>query len=194
MHERPKRTNQIKEVRKKRRFASGTQGRIRSSAPATTVPTHSRCVHNPGYTYVVVAHDSAGNRSAPSQQAGATTFSSTVGPRFVQVNATTPSAKQSSVSVQYTGPQTTGDLNVIAVGWNDVTSNLLSVTDSSGNQYQVAASVMRGSGLSQAIYYAKNIKAAAAGANSVTVQFDRLAAYIDVRILEYQGPDARNFQ
>jgi hypothetical protein len=41
--------------------------------------------------------------------------------------------------------------------------------------------------LSQAIYYAKNIKAAAAGSNIVTVQFSGAAAYPDVRVAEYSG-------
>ena len=46
------------------------------------------------------------------------------------------------------------------------TSTITSVTDSAGNVYQLAAPITRGAGLSQAIYYAKNINAAAAGANT----------------------------
>ncbi len=45
----------------------------------------------------------------------------------------------------------------------------------------------RGSGLSQAVYYAPAI---AAGANTVTVTFDKAVTYADVRILEYGGLDA----
>src|SRR5205814_5150818 len=44
----------------------------------------------------------------------------------------------------------------------------------------------------QSIYYAKNILAAGAGANSVTVQFSGAAAFPDVRILEYRGADLGN--
>ena len=62
---------------------------------------------------------------------------------------------------------------MVIVGWNDATSSINSVTDSAGNPYEVAAAVVRGTGLSQAIYYAARIKAAAAGANSVTVVFSR---------------------
>ena len=57
---------------------------------------------------------------------------------------------------------TAGNTNIVAIGWNNATSNITSVTDSAGNTYQVAVPTARGSGVSQAIYYASNIKAAAA--------------------------------
>ena len=44
-----------------------------------------------------------------------------------------------------------------------------------------------GGGLSQAIYYAKNIASATANGNAVTVRFSAAAAFPDVRILEYSG-------
>jgi hypothetical protein len=44
----------------------------------------------------------------------------------------------------------------------------------------------------QAIYYAQNISAAAAGTNTVTVAFSPAAAYPDVRILEYSRIDPAN--
>ena len=88
--------------------------------------------------------------------------------------------------------QGAGDLNVVAIGFNDATSTITSVTDSAGNVYQLAAPMTRGSGMSQAIYYAKNINAAAAGSNSSPfssrVQF-RIA---DVRVAEYGGLDTVN--
>ena len=46
--------------------------------------------------------------------------------------------------------------------------------------------------MSQSIYYAKNIAAAAAGANSVTVTFSTAATSPDIRILEYSGADPNN--
>jgi hypothetical protein len=45
---------------------------------------------------------------------------------------------------------------------------------------------------SQSIYYAKNIAAATAGANVVTVTFTSSARYPDIRILEYSGIDPVN--
>ena len=107
---------------------------------------------------------------------------------FMQVNYATPQTSLSIVSVPFTLAQTGGDLNVVVVGWNDSSSTVSSVTDSSGNIYSLAVGPTVVSGfLSQSIYYAKSIAGAPAGANTVTVQFNQAAAYPDVRILEYKG-------
>ena len=111
---------------------------------------------------------------------------------FVQVNAATPQSNQSAVTVAYTSAQVAGDTNILAIGWNNATSNITSVTDSAGNTYQLAVPTARGPGLSQAIYYATNIKAAAAGANTVTVTFNTATPFIDIRALEYSGLDPVN--
>jgi hypothetical protein len=67
------------------------------------------------------------------------------------------------------------------------------VTDSKGNVYTRAVGPHSVAGLqSQSIYYAKNIKAAAANTNTVTVQFNGAAQYPDIRILEYSGLDPVN--
>ena len=111
---------------------------------------------------------------------------------FVQVNAATPQTNQSAVSVTYTSAQIAGDTNILAIGWNNATSNITSVTDSAGNTYQLAVPTARGNGISQAIYYAKNIKAAAAGTNTVTVTFNTATPFVDIRALEYSGLDPVN--
>ena len=85
-----------------------------------------------------------------------------------------------------------GDTNILAIGWNNATSNITSVTNSAGNTYQLAVPTALGFGLSQAIYYAPNIKAAAAGANTVTVTFNTATPFIDIRALEYSGLDPVN--
>ena len=110
----------------------------------------------------------------------------------MQVNAAVPQTNQSSVPVTYTSAQTAGNTNILAIGWNNATSNITSVTDSAGNTYQLAVPTARGAGLSQAIYYAKNIKAAAAGTNTVTVTFNTATPYVDIRALEYSGLDPVN--
>ncbi len=46
--------------------------------------------------------------------------------------------------------------------------------------------------MSQAIYYAKNIKAAGAGTNTVTVKFSGAVPYVDLRAAEYSGIDPVN--
>jgi hypothetical protein len=91
--------------------------------------------------------------------------------------------------VTYTSAQVAGDTNIIAIGWNNDTSNITSVTDSAGNVYELAVPTARGNGLSQAIYYAKNIKASAAGTNIVTVTFNTATEFVDLRITEYSGLD-----
>ena len=85
-----------------------------------------------------------------------------------------------------------GDTNILAIGWNNATSNITSVTDSAGNTYQLAVPTARGTGISQAIYYASNIKAAAAGTNTVTVTFNTSTPFVDIRALEYSGLDPVN--
>jgi hypothetical protein len=61
------------------------------------------------------------------------------------------------------------------------------------NVYQLAVGPTILSGLlTQSTYYAKSIKAAAAGANTVTVTFTVSAQYPDLRIMEYSGIDTSN--
>jgi hypothetical protein len=107
----------------------------------------------------------------------------------MQVNSAVPQTNQSTVTVRYNNAQTAGDTNILAIGWNNATSNITSVTDSAGNTYQQAVPTARGAGLSQAIYYAKNIKAAPAGTNTVTVTFNTATPYVDIRATEYSGLD-----
>jgi hypothetical protein len=139
----------------------------------------------------------AGGSSTPTQTPTPTptpTPTSTPGnPTYVQGNYAAPQISQTTVTVPYTATQAATDLNVVVVGWNDSTAQIRSVTDTAGNIYQLAVgpTVVNGS-LSQSIFYAKNIVAAAAGANAVTVTFSPAAAYPDIRILEYSGIDSVN--
>src|SRR4029077_4909698 len=92
---------------------------------------------------------------------------------YVQGNYATPQSAQASVAVKYASTQQPGDLNVIVVGWNDSSATVRTVTDLSGNAYTLAVGPSVSSGVaSQAIYYAANIKPAAANANTVTVAFN----------------------
>jgi IPT/TIG domain len=110
---------------------------------------------------------------------------------FVQSNSV-PATLQSSLttlSATFKVAQTVGNLNIVVVGWGDTTSLVKTVTDSSGNTYSQAGGTTTGSGLRQAIYYARNI---AGGSTTVTVTFNGAAAYPDLRILEYSGLDTSN--
>jgi hypothetical protein len=110
---------------------------------------------------------------------------------FVQESYTAPRSGVLNTVVVYLdgGSQTAGDLNVVAVGWNNPSGRVVSVTDSNQNDYQLAASLVQGQGMSQAIYYAANIHS---GTNTVTVQLQAPspgAGTPDVRVVEYSGID-----
>jgi hypothetical protein len=112
---------------------------------------------------------------------------------YVQGNYADPQSSPSTVNVTYTTAQSAGDLNVVVVGWNDSTATVTSVIDTAGNVYTLAVGPTAISGVeSQSIYYSKNIAAAAAGANIVTVAFSGAAAFPDIRVLEYGGADPVN--
>ena len=112
---------------------------------------------------------------------------------FMQGNYADPQSPQTTVNVPFTAAQVAGDLNAVVVGWGDSTAVVSSVTDTSGNTYTlgVGPTIVSGVG-SQSIYYAKNIAAAGAGANTVTVTFASAANYPDIRIVEYNGADPNN--
>jgi hypothetical protein len=125
-------------------------------------------------------------------QPGTTTTSSPkIG--YVQGHYATPQTAQTTVSVTFTAAQAAGDLNVVVVGWNDSTAVVNTVTDNSGNTYQLAVGPTAVSRtLSQSIYYASNIAAASPKANTVTVKFSSAAVYPDIRIVEYSGVSSAN--
>lgn len=141
---------------------------------------------------------SAGNPSVeiinPSGQAGDVPggygYSTGAGINFIQANASEPLSPTASSQVSFNLPQTAGDLNVVVAGWGDTSSSVTSVSDSAGNTYAVAAAPVQGTSLSQVIYYAKNINAAAN--NTVTIAFNQTPASPDFRIVEYSGLDTVN--
>jgi len=109
-----------------------------------------------------------------------------LGQTFVQENNNTVPINTGTVSVTYVTPETAGNLNIVVVGWNDTSSSVLSVADDNNNTY-VLAGTTAGHGLSQAIYYAKDIVLPNNTTPTVTVTFNQNAGFPDVRILEYSG-------
>ena len=60
---------------------------------------------------------------------------------YVQGNSATPQTPQTSGelwTVTFTAAQAAGDLNVVAVGWNDSTATVTKVADKIGNTYTLA--------------------------------------------------------
>jgi IPT/TIG domain len=109
--------------------------------------------------------------------------------RFVQVVAAVPQTGSMSVPVTFPVAQTAGNLNVVAVGWDDTASSITSVADNRGNVYTLAVGPINGTGERESIYYAKNI---AGGSTTITVTFDHAAVFVDLRALEYSGLDTAN--
>jgi YD repeat-containing protein len=108
---------------------------------------------------------------------------------YVQSTSTSPNnSSLSSLTATFSAAQSAGDLNVVAIGWGSTSIGISSVTDTKGNTYTLAVgpTVVSSVG-STAIYYAKNIVAATAGSNMVTVHFSSGVPYPDVRIAEYSG-------
>jgi hypothetical protein len=102
----------------------------------------------------------------------------------VQAASSDPQFSSTTVTTTYSTAQKAGALNIVVVGWNDINSTVQSVKDSAGNTYMLAVGPTVGTGLQQSIYFATNVTG---GSNVVTVMFNQLATYPDVRILEYRG-------
>ena len=170
---------------------SGCSSFAQVATSATTTFSDTGLLSSTSYSYRIRATDAAGNLSGYSNVSTATTGQSAASPlAFVQMAYADPQTSQFAVSVAFLSAQTTGNLNVVVVGWNDTTAAVSSVTDSIGNVYTLAVGPTAYPGyLTQSIYYAKNIVGAAAGTNTVTVRFTVAAQYADIRILEYSGLD-----
>ena len=173
---------------------AGCTNFVQVATPTGTSYSDLGLASNTTYVYQVLAKDTAGTLSTPSNPATATTSGGASQPIvFVQGNYADPQSSQTTLSVPYTSAQSSGNLNIVIVGWNNSTSNIASVTDTKGNNYTVAAAPISISGIAtQTIYYAKNIASAAAGGNAVTVTFTNSASFPDIRILEYSGLDTLN--
>jgi hypothetical protein len=112
-------------------------------------------------------------------------------PAFVQGSSSIAGAQAvaiSTLTAPFTAAQGVGDLNLVFVGWTDTTASVVSVTDTVGNAYALAAGPTELDGLgTQAVYYAKNIVGAAAGANAVTIKLSGPTPFGELRVLEYRG-------
>jgi hypothetical protein len=172
-------------------FVAGATVSLGGTAAANVIVVSSTSItantpaHAAGAVSVVVTNSDA---QAGTLTNGYTYTTSTGGGpiTFVQVKSATPQTASTSVAVTYPIAQTLGNLNIVVVGWNDTTSSVTGITDTRGNTYTLAIGPTTGTGLRQSIYYAKAI---AAGSNTVTVTFNKAAAFVDVRVLEYSGLD-----
>jgi hypothetical protein len=113
---------------------------------------------------------------------------------FVQHNSDETNPANPTATCTYTGAQTLGNLNVVIFDGLTGGGTPTSVTDTTGNTYHLActttASNSGGTGgatFNGYIYYAWNIGAASAGANTVTVTFTGSTSGVFIVLLEYSG-------
>ncbi len=169
-----------------------TDGSIPTIPPSGTTQTYSVSITVSTTTRINAIAQAPDSNPSGVASAQYTIISAAIG--FVQVNAGTPPTPPNvqSVSVPYPNPQKGGNLNIVVVGWNDATSDVLSVMDSNNNSYVRAIGPKRGTNLSQSIYYAPNIAADMPPSpnNKVTVNFSQAVPFPDVRVLEYTGLSA----
>jgi chitodextrinase len=108
---------------------------------------------------------------------------------YVQGNSTTSTSPMSSIATTFNSAQFNGDLNIVVVDWQQGLT-VSGITDLSGNTYHLAIGPTNDGGVSgsQSLYYAANIAAASAGANTVTVTFSGSSASGGgLRAVEYSG-------
>lgn len=106
-------------------------------------------------------------------------FASTTTIPITLVQTTTNCTTSGTTSVcPWASAQSAGDFLVIGIGIPDATTTISSVVDSKSNTYTQVPTISPkvGTSLTQALYYAQNIVASAAGANSTTVTYSSSVA------------------
>ena len=89
--------------------------------------------------------------------------------------------------VTYTNAQTAGDTNIIAIGWNNTTSNITAVTDSAGNTYQPGRPHHPRHRHQPSHLLRPQHQSRPRRTNTVTVTFNTATPYVDIRATEYSG-------
>jgi hypothetical protein len=110
-------------------------------------------------------------------------------PVFLQAAASAYVDSASTLAATFPGTQVAGDLDLVVVQTQDITSDVASVSDAAGNAYTLMAGPVRNPDQpgSQWIYGCPGIRAAAKGSNTVTVAFVGTAAYPDILLANYSG-------
>jgi hypothetical protein len=110
-------------------------------------------------------------------------------PSLVQSKMNSSASSVSSMGLTVNSVQKAGDVNVVVIGWDSATGTISSVSDTAGNAYTLAMPIARGTGVSLAIFYAKNIVAAQP---NITAFFSAAVASPDLRVAEYTSVDTFN--
>jgi hypothetical protein len=112
---------------------------------------------------------------------------------FVQ-SAQAQGSSTTTISAKFAGAQAAGDLAVVGIWWVSSSPAVTSLVDTSGNTYDLGVHEAD-NGTTDGdlwVYYAKGIKAADAGANSVTVTMSNVPTmqWAALALAEYAGPTA----
>jgi hypothetical protein len=141
-------------------------------------------VANGSYTLTARAYDNAGNIG--TSNAVAVTVANTAASIASVQKASNITSSAQNLAVTLPSNVTVGDLIVVSVsGWPNLPAST-AVTDSQGNTYSIAGTVLVSQGAYSAIYYAKNVKA---GATSVTVRTVKSGGQISMAVAEFSGID-----
>ncbi len=164
---------------------------VQVASTAQTSYSDTNLTPSTGYTYTVEAFDAAGNVSASSSPATATTLvgTSALTPALIQATALQITSG-ASVSAAFANPNTSGNLIVAYVVWDN--SGPVTLSDSRGNIYTSAVGPTKYSGnkTNAQVFYAKNI---AGGANTVKATFGTaVRSWGILYIHEYSGIDQTN--
>ena len=152
---------------------------MNSTSITATTPAHAA-----GAVTVTVTNTNGQSGSLASAYAYTAVVSGSIAQ--VQVNAATPQTAAASVAVNYPLAQTAGNLNVVAVGWNDTTSDGEFGRRQSW-QYLRAGDWTNHRDGSAPVDLLRQEHCG--GSNTVTVTFNQAATYADIRVLEYSGLD-----
>lgn len=158
---------------------------IRVEQPGDSSETDSATTPDTG---TVVDADAGIEAGTKSDSGAGTSDGSAASIEFMQAAAAAQSASASTIEVTFDQAQRAGDLVVVAIGWGS--GSLTQIGDTVGNHYVAAVGPTRISGgLTQSIYYAKNIAAADAGTNTLTVTLSASTTPLSLVALEYAGLD-----
>jgi hypothetical protein len=143
---------------------------------------NSTTVANGSYTLTARAYDNAGNMGTST--AVAVTVANTAASIGLVQKVSSIASSAQNLAVTLPSTVTASDLIVVSVsGWPNLPTST-AVTDSQGNTYSIAGTVLVSQGAYSAIYYAKNVKA---GATSVTVRTVKSGGQISMAAAEFSG-------
>ena len=142
---------------------------------------------NGGHTLSAIARDPAGNETLSQQillmvNNGGGSLPSI----YLVQNATNVTTSAQYLSATLSSPVTSGNLIVVSVsGWPNLPA-ATPVTDSLGNSYSIAGTVLVSQGAYSAIYYARNVTG---GTATVTVSTVSTGGQISMAVAEFSGVD-----